>query len=130
MSYIEEQLAWATQKEQENVKRNETNVEHYLEEILAADDLYIKLLDLMECNPCSKSDVVRWLFDEWKEPVLKDGEGLEIGQTIMVKNECFEQWTRGEFLFYADGKFWCYDVSNEDAAIAWMKARLLKEGER
>lgn len=62
--------------------------------------------------------------------MLKDGEGLETGQTIMVRNECFEEWTRAEFLFYADGKFWCYDIEDDCMAIAWKVARLPKEDEK
>lgn len=55
---------------------------------------------------------------------------METGQTIMVRNECFEEWTRAEFLFYADGKFWCYDIEDDCMAIAWKVARLPKEDEK
>ena len=76
--------------------------------------------------------VLRWLFEEYVQPTLKDGSGLKPGQVIEVQNSKGE-WLRRQFLCYHLNAFYVIgdeafsegaENANTTAFLAYAKARL------
>lgn len=44
-----------------------TNVEYYLNDLLAEENKFLKIIELADQNPCSCETLVEWLFDEHEE---------------------------------------------------------------
>lgn len=57
---------------------------------------------------CSQffSDDVKWLFSEYKTPLLGNGDGLKPGDWIMVKIFEDGEWAKRQFAFFHDGWFY------------------------
>lgn len=58
---------------------------------------------------CSKffSDDVKWLFSEYKPPLLENGDELKPGDLIMVLNEEKQRWEKRKFLAFFRDSFYC-----------------------
>lgn len=78
------------------------------------------------------SEDVAWLLSEYEPPLLKTGDGLEPGDWIMVRDDCFDEWKKKPFLFYKNGLFYTVDDGLSIGIIgkyaAWTQARLPIEG--
>lgn len=74
---------------------------------------------------------LEWLFSEYEPPMLKNGDNLNPGDWIMVR-DCGGGWVKRQFLFYYNGSFYCELVDSsvgDGEYTSWDQARLLMEGE-
>ena len=73
-----------------------------------------------------------WLFSEYEPPLLENGDGLEPGDWIMVKDPDNEVWVKKIFAYYYDGRFYCAnDIAffKNGLLVNRTKARLPEDGE-
>lgn len=92
------------------------------------------------CMDCEFSDadrIVAWLNAEREEPeppLLENGDGLKLGDQIMVRNDADEPWTKVQFLAYIGGVFYTAGPVTRGAFKAnrhlYLQARLPMEGEQ
>lgn len=96
----------------------------YAAEALAAYDIS----GLADAN-----NVIKWLFDEYEPPLLKNGNDLKPGDWIMVRDKDSEPWLKRRFLVYHNGLFYCVDggfgINKSFYVYGWRQARLPMEGE-
>lgn len=102
------------------------NIECYLASLRGAD-----ICGGDECRACLIKSL-QWLFSEYKLPLLKNGDSLEPGDLIMVRDHYSDKWNKKPFLCYKNG---CFITAN-DGYIgvvgkyeAWKLARLPEDGE-
>lgn len=90
-----------------------------------------------ECEFNDTEDIENWLNAEHVEsepPLLKNGDGLNTGDWIMVRDYDDECWgKKRQFLFFRDGMFYT-TVNDADLGcfmncLGWKQARLPMEGE-
>lgn len=75
---------------------------------------------------------LEWLFSEYEPPLLKNGDGLNPGDWIMVRDCDGERWGKRQFLFYYNGRFYCQLVDRSignGEYVSWKQARLPEDGE-
>lgn len=124
-----------------------TNKEFYSDKLLAIvlDDnchtLHIAVYDesclgRKKCEDCEFHTIegmCEWLNAEHKElPLLEDGDGLNPGDWIMVRDVDSQSFVKRQFLYFFGGKFVCSAPNHtplEGFAEPWGQARLLEEGE-
>lgn len=74
-----------------------------------------------------------WLFSEYEPPLLKNGDNLNPGDLIMVKDEFNDGWRKRVFVAYYDGRFLVVQGGRkigEHNVVQYVKqARLPKDGE-
>lgn len=80
------------------------------------------------------SDDVKWLFTEYEPPLLENGDNLNSGDWIMVRNNKDNEWEKFRFVCYHNNAFWTlYDVGDwfhiGSKIKPWNQARLPMEGE-
>lgn len=96
----------------------------YAAEALAAHDV---------SGLADADNVIKWLFDEYEPPLLKNGDDLKPGDRIMVRNACDEDWESRRFICYYDNVFWTlYDgdwIHVGSKIKPWLQTRLPMEGE-
>lgn len=97
----------------------------YAAEALAAHDI---------SGLADADNVIKWLFDEYEPPLLKNGDDLKPGDWIMVRNARDEDWESRRFICYYNNVFWTlYDNGDwfhiGSKITPWLKARLPMEGE-
>ena len=87
------------------------------------------------CKPCNtcRNELMRWLFSEYEPPLLKNGDGLKLGDWIMVRDNDNQGWCKSVFLFYLNGEFYCVDgcdyIPKDGYFVNWKQARLPEDGE-
>lgn len=88
------------------------------------------------CFNCEFSTVGRiknWLNTEHKEPpLLENGDSLNPGDWIMVRDCDGERWGKRQFLFYYNDRFYCQLVDRSignGEYVSWKQARLQEDGE-
>lgn len=75
---------------------------------------------------------LEWLFSEYEPPMLDNGDGLNPGDWIMVRDCDGERWGKRQFLFYYNGRFYCQLVDRSignGEYVSWKQARLPEDGE-
>lgn len=79
------------------------------------------------------SDDVKWLFTEYEPPLLENGDNLNPGDWIMVRDFDDSAWYHRQFMCYYKGLFLtAYDdegIVDTNTFIGWKQARLPMEGE-
>lgn len=127
-----------------------TNKEFYIDKLLAValenacrklrKAVYGESCAEKECKDCefyTVENVENWLNAEHEEPeppLLENGDGLEPGDWIMVRQNFGEEWLRVKFAFF--NNYFFYAIS-ENASFdrdtmclsRWPQARLREEGE-
>lgn len=127
-----------------------TNKEFYSEKLLAVvlEDVCHKLhvafydescIGRKKCEDCEFSSVEsieNWLNAEHvkpEPPLLKNGDGLNPGDWIMVRDNNGQEWAQATYLFYFNETFYCVDgvryIAEEGNFVNWRQARLPEEGE-
>lgn len=126
-----------------------TNKEFYGDKLLAialeenCHKLHIAVYDesclgRKECEDCefsSNERILQWLNAEYEKPeppLLENGDGLNPGDWIMVRDCDGERWGKRQFLFYYNGRFYCELVDNSighGEYVSWAHARLLEVDE-
>ncbi len=121
-----------------------TNKEFYSAKLLAItlDDNCHKLYKAVygencmvgeNCEGCefyTVKDIENWLNAEHKEPpLLENGDGMKLGDWIIVRNREDQDWVKHLFAYYKDGLFWTLDVGffDEIKIECWIQARLPME---
>ena len=97
----------------------------YAAEALAAHDI---------SGLADADNIIKWLFDEYEPPLLKNGDNLKTGDWIMVRNNKDNEWEKFRFVCYHNNAFWTlYDVGDwfhiGSKIKPWNQARLPMEGE-
>ena len=87
-----------------------------------------------DCEFSSVESIENWLNAEHKEPPrLQNGDGLNPGSRIMVRNDDKESWKKQVFMCFIYGYFVCVcdkDYIGHDGHYnLWKQARLPEEGE-
>lgn len=86
-----------------------------------------------DCEFYTVEGIEKWLNAEHKEPpLLQNGDGLNPGDWIMVRDCDDGCWGKRQFLFYYNGRFYCELVDNSigyGEYISWKQARLPEDGE-
>lgn len=104
----------------------EKYAELYAAEAMAAHDI---------SGMADANNVIKWLFSEYEPPLLENGDGLQPGDWIMVRDKNSDEWKKRQFLCFFEGRFCCLDygcsLKNYDTfyTIKWRQARLPMEGE-
>lgn len=80
------------------------------------------------CIYCEKESF-EWLQQEYKPPLLENGDELKTGDWIMIKDLHDDKWIKRKFLAYVDNLFWCYNDGSNCMGSGWQQARLPEEGE-
>lgn len=115
---VEKRAAWAVREGSKNPK---------------PAHLVLNEIIIGKCLPYMKgNELVDWLFEEYKPPMLENGDGLKPGDWIMVRDRDGENWRKRQFLFYHNGEFCCELVNNSIGNgdyILWAQARLPEDGE-
>lgn len=79
------------------------------------------------------SDDVKWLFTEYEPPLLENGDGLQPGEWIMVRNDSGLEWQKRCFMCYRYGYFIAVSGGRSIGTMggyeAWIQARLPEDGE-
>ena len=79
------------------------------------------------------NELVDWLFEEYEPPLLENGDGLKLGDWIMVRDGDGGSWRKRQFMCYFDNRFYCFkphsQFKNECDRVMWAQARLPEEGE-
>ena len=123
-----------------------TNKEFYSEKLLAAAltrndgcKLVYELehgkscygLPCFDCELYTIEGMCEWLNAEHKEPpLLENGDGLNPGDWIMVRDVDSQSFVKRQFLYFFGGKFVCSAPNHtplEGFAEPWEQARLLEE---
>ena len=85
----------------------------------------------MMCDEC-REDTFKWLFTEYEQPLLENGDELKPGDWIMVRDVDSQSFVKRQFLYFFDGKFICSAPNHaplEGFGEPWVQARLLEDGE-
>lgn len=89
-----------------------------------------------DCEFCTVESVESWLNAEHVEsepPLLKNGDGLNPGDWIMVRDGDGVSWRKRQFMCYFNNRFYCFkphsQFKNECDCVMWAQARLPEEGE-
>lgn len=130
-----------------------TNKEFYFDKLLAVvlkrncDALYRmvhgKSCTGLFCRDCEFGitkeseigNVLQWLNAEHVEPeppLLENGDGLNPGDWIMVRDDEGAAWDKWQLLCYLDGKFYArkkHIYDNDYVVSVWQQARLPEDGE-
>lgn len=117
-----------------------TNYDVYKDEILKRKHTkYNKCLNSMGyavasiCGTYDLVEMLEWLFEEYKPIMLKNGDGLQPDDWIMVRDKDSEPWVKRRFLVYCNGLFYCVDggfgINKSFYVYGWRQARLPMEGE-
>lgn len=75
---------------------------------------------------------LEWLFSEYEPPLLENGDGLNPGDWIMVRDGEGAAWDKWQLLCYLDGKFYArkkHIYDNDYAVSVWQQARLPEDDE-
>ena len=83
------------------------------------------------CHECAHL-VCNWLFSEYEQPLLENGDKLKTGDWIMVRSSSCDNWFKRQFLYYYDGKFYCVmngSTPKDKQIVCWSYARFPEEGE-
>ena len=87
-----------------------------------------------ECEACMKESL-RWIFSEYKPPLLENGDSLKPGDWIMVRDRDGDKWQKRQFMCYfqsLDKPFVTLEQTHGWYAgkhECWEQARLLEDGE-
>lgn len=91
------------------------------------------------CDDCEFNkleDIENWLNAEHVEPeppLLENGDGLQPGDKIMVRDNNEQNWVKATYLFYFNEMFYCVAgvryIAEGGDFINWQQARLPMEGE-
>ena len=96
----------------------------YAAEALAAHDI---------SGSVDADNVIKWLFNEYEAPLLKNGNDLKPGDWIMVRNHESDLWNKRQFLCFYEHLFIAADDDYSPSAggmfSSWKFARLPMEGE-
>lgn len=97
----------------------------YAAEALAAHDI---------SGLADADNVIKWLFDDYEPPLLKNGNDLKPGDWIMVRDSDTKGWIRRQFVCYHNELFWCVVkgesmVNGYISIMGWQQACLPVEGE-
>ena len=106
------------------------NIECYLAE-LRGELRGVEKCKRAKCEECLKNSL-RWLFSEYEPPLLENGDDLNPGEWIMVRDGDGECWVKRQFLFYYNGIFYCESVDSSignGEYVLWKQARLPEDGE-
>lgn len=111
---VEKRAAWAVREGSKNPKPAHL----VLNEIIIGKGLpYMKGKELVD-----------WLFEEYEPPLLENGDDLNPGEWIMVRNDNEESWTSQVFLCFVYGYFVCVcdkeDIGHAGNYKLWKQARL------
>lgn len=86
----------------------------------------------MDCMECIRESW-KWLQQEYEPPLLENGDGLKVGDWIMVRLDEQDFWLKQQFCYFYKGRFYCIRNNNLEeqtvSCMGWSYARLLKEGE-
>ena len=90
----------------------------------------------MMCEEC-KEDTFKWLFTEYEQPLLENGDELKPGDWIMVRNDDDSViWYKNRFVCYYNATFFVVDdIENDNFnengtnITGWKYARLPEDGE-
>ena len=96
----------------------------YAAEALAAHDI---------SGLADADNIIKWLFDEYEPPLLKNGDDLKPGDWIMVKYYKHDTWKKRQFLCYCNNWFivardlsWAIQMKTHET---YSIARMPMEGE-
>lgn len=127
-----------------------TNYEHYKDEIIKMKEDYekhnaipitfadkaIELKRRVEPSLFGSDDsrsTLNWLFQEYEPDKLKNGDNLNQGDGIMVRNSDKEKWIYRMYVFFANNRFYVFEPYNggESGQLKpYMQARMLKKSEK
>lgn len=128
-----------------------TNKEFYFDKLLAIalEDVCHKMLTAFydkercaekKCEDCkfyNAESIENWLNAEHVKPeplLLKNGDGLNPGDWIMVRDLDGDSWVKRQFMCYYRGKFVCvregHSIDEHADFFRWSQARLPMEGNR
>ena len=89
-----------------------------------------------DCEFSSVESIENWLNAEHvkpEPPLLKNGDGLNPGDWIMVRDNNGQEWAQATYLFYFNETFYCVDgvryIAEGGIFVNWRQARLPEEGE-
>ena len=88
-----------------------------------------------DCEFSGNERILQWLNAEHEKPeppLLENGDGLQPGEWIMVRDCNGGCWVKRHFLFYYDGIFYCELVDSSignGEYVPWNQARLPEDGE-
>lgn len=129
-----------------------TNKEFYGDKLLAVilnhvcndlqENLFGKFCDNKNCLKCEFKDagtIENWLNAEHEEPeppLLENGDSLQPGDWIMVRDNEDCNWYKRQFMCYFNHSFYCVNNIEQTMyeyiifnASSWAQARLPMEGE-
>lgn len=118
------------------------NVDKYREAIMSEDvdtnelDCHIAALRGIkdcgncECDACMRESF-RWLFSEYEPPLLENGDGLNPGDWLEIKDDNDGRWYKGRFIGYLYGRFYVKHEGDQHlfGVSSSVHARLLEDGE-
>lgn len=84
------------------------------------------------CGSYDWEVMLKWLFAEYEPTLLENGDNLEPGDWIMVKNDEKAHWAKRVFAYYYNDHFYAAVVPQDlvdHAVYKWKQARLPIEGE-
>lgn len=119
------------------------NVDKYREEIMSDSvnklQCYIAALRGVGTIPCTHNlckmcmeKSFEWLFSEYEPPRLENGNSLEPGDWIMVRDNDDYNWEKCQFLCYIDEEFYVRKKCNFNDCYLFLRrkqARLPEDGE-
>ena len=74
--------------------------------------------------------VLDWLFSEYEQPLLQNGDSLKPGDWIMVRDCDDSMWRKCQFLCFIDGEFHTRkDIGGYFSYVDYKQARLPEDGE-
>lgn len=89
-----------------------------------------------DCEFSSVESIENWLNAEHEEPeppLLENGDGLQPGDWIMVRDLDGDSWVKRQFMCYYRGKFVCvregHSIDEHADFFRWSQARLPMEDE-
>lgn len=86
-----------------------------------------------DCEFSTVKNVEKWLNAEYEEPLLENGDSLQPGDWIMVRNHESDSWNKRQFLCFYEHLFIAADDDYSPSAggmfSSWKFARLPMEGE-
>lgn len=117
-----------------------TNYDVYKDEILKRKHTkYNKCLNSMGyavasiCGTYDLVEMLEWLFEEYKPIMLKNGDGLQPGDWIMVRNTDSDAWIKRQFMCYYNEEFFAsadaQGIESTRRYYPWNQARLPIDGE-
>ena len=86
-----------------------------------------------DCEFSTVESIENWLNAEHvkpEPPLLKNGDGLNPGDWIMVRDVDSQSFVRRQFLYFFGGKFICSSPNHaplEGFGESWVQAQLLEE---